>query len=78
MAKGEHPDKAIREAVKFAIERGWELKRTGGHAHAWGILYCPHKERNGCHFGVQCTPRNREQHAKKIRKIVLSCPHREG
>ena len=35
----DHPDKHIREAVNYALSKGWRLKKGGSRAHAWGRLY---------------------------------------
>ena len=73
----EHPKKHIREAIKYAKERGWRLVKAGARAHEWGRLYCPHGRRDGCMQGVYSTPRNPENHAKTIRRSVDMCPHQE-
>ncbi len=53
----DHPNKHIRAAVDYALERGWILRRAGARAHAWGRLYCPRHDREGCQQAVYCTPR---------------------
>jgi hypothetical protein len=70
-----HPNKHIRAAVDYALERGWRLREAGGSAHAWGMLYCPKADRDGCHFSVYSTPRNPEAHARYIRRLIDRCPH---
>jgi hypothetical protein len=72
-----HPNKHIREAIEYAIGRGWRLKKASGMAHEWGRLFCPHGERDGCMQGVYSTPRSAENHAKRIRRAVDRCPHKE-
>lgn len=73
MAK--HPNKHIREALLYAQRRGWRFVKAGGHAHVWGELYCPLASREGCIVRVYSTPRNPENHAKRIRSEVEKCPH---
>ncbi len=73
MAK--HPNKHIREAVLYAQRRGWRFVKAGGHAHVWGELYCPLASREGCIVRVYSTPRNPENHAKRIRSELEKCPH---
>ena len=45
MARPRHPDKDVEEAVQYAESRGWTFVRTG--AHAWGVLHCPRRGRDG-------------------------------
>lgn len=33
-----HPNKHIREALKYAAKQGWTIKKSGPRAHAWGII----------------------------------------
>jgi hypothetical protein len=73
MATPRHPKKEIAAAVKYAIDRGWTLELSGGHA--WGILWCPFEDRSGCRISVWSTPKNPQNHARKIRRDVDSCPH---
>jgi hypothetical protein len=46
------------------------------NGHAWGILWCPLNNRDGCKIGVCSTPKNPENHARHIRRDVDMCPHR--
>ena len=43
--------------------------------HIFGTLWCPLQTREGCRFRVYSTPRNPEDHAKRIRRAVDGCPH---
>ena len=70
-----HPNKHIREAIKYAEQNGWRVVKASGKAHIWGTLLCPLQEREGCYFHVHSTPRNPESHTKRIRKAVDSCQH---
>jgi hypothetical protein len=35
-----HPNKHIREALKYAEDHGWTIRKSSGRAHAWGVIYC--------------------------------------
>ena len=70
-----HPDKHIRQAIKYAESLGWRVDKAGGRAHIWGTLRCPLQSREGCYFHVHSTPRNPEAHARRIRKAVNRCGH---
>ena len=35
----DHPNKHIREALKYAEQRGWAIRKSGPRAHAWGMMY---------------------------------------
>ena len=70
-----HPNKHIREAVEYALSRGWRLKKTGRSSHLWGRLLCPFGARGGCDEPVYSTPRSPENHADRIRDRVDKRPH---
>ena len=72
----DHPNKHIREAVDYALEHGWMLRKAGPRGHAWGRLYCPRHDREGCQHAVYSTPGVPEAHARDIRRAVDNCPHR--
>src|SRR5260221_6947159 len=44
----EHPNKHIREAIKYALKKSWRLLKAGPRAHVWGQLFCPLARRGGC------------------------------
>ena len=69
-----HPNKHIREAVEYALARGWRLEKAGRSSHNWGRLLCPHG-RGGCQVPVYSTPRSMENHARGLRKAVDDCAH---
>lgn len=71
----EHPNKHIREAIQYALGKGWRLRKAGPRAHVWGQLFCPHARRGGCIIRVFSTPRNPENHARRIAESVDDCPH---
>ncbi len=66
-----HPNKHIREALKYAASNGWNIVERGGHA--WGRIYCQYGHVD-CWMMIWSTPRNPENHAKRIRRIVDACP----
>lgn len=76
MAK-KHPNKHIAQAIQYALKKGWTIKEAGNSAHAFGILLCPSQSRSGCKISIFSTPRNPENHAKQIKKIVDKCTHQE-
>lgn len=75
MARNRHPNKEIENAVRYAEQRGWTVRPSSGHA--WGRLYCAHHDRDGCIVSVWSTPKNTENHANAIIRVVDRCPHEE-
>lgn len=63
-----HSNKHIREAIEYAEANGWRYEE-GGKGHTVGKLYCPGR----CLFFVHGTPRNPENHARRIRRAVEAC-----
>lgn len=72
MAK-QHPNKHIRQAIRYAEQHGWRILESAARAHSWGKLLCP--TAGGCFMVVYSTPRNPERHARDIRRAVDTCPH---
>ncbi|MDR3234483.1 MAG: hypothetical protein LBT46_12615 [Planctomycetaceae bacterium] len=70
-----HPNKEIREAVDYALERRWRLRKGRGHSHPWGVLLCPSCERGGCKISVNSTPKNPYYEAHRIKRKVELCTH---
>ncbi|MDA1015105.1 MAG: hypothetical protein O3A00_11720 [Planctomycetota bacterium] len=70
-----HPNKHLREAIKYAEESGWRIVKGGPRSHAWGMMYCQFAGREGCRETINSTPRNPENHAKDLRRAVDQCPH---
>jgi hypothetical protein len=68
-----HPHKEINAAVDHAIDLGWTLISSSGHA--WGIIRCPDGTRDGCRRSVWSTPKNPEKFARELRRYVDKCPH---
>jgi hypothetical protein len=69
----EHPNKEINAVLKIAYALGWRIEISNGHA--WGKIYCPCAQRGGCLIQVWSTPRNPENHAKRLQKLIDTCPH---
>ena len=68
-----HPNKHIREALDYAENCGWTVRKSAGRTHAWGTIYCPFGHQN-CWMAVYSTPRSPENHARDIRRKVNRCP----
>lgn len=75
MPRPSHPNKHIEAAVAYAELNGWRFVMRAGHA--WARLYCAFADREGCSVSVWSTPRNAENHAKALRRVVDRCPHRD-
>jgi hypothetical protein len=70
-----HANKHIREAIEYSEAHGWKFTKASSRAHIYGTLWCRQSDRNGCRFRVFSTPRVPEDHARRIRRAVDSCPH---
>ena len=76
-----HSNKEIESAIQFAEKNDWTVKAPGQSAHSFGILRCPHNDKE-CRCGRFCkasiwsTPRSPEAEARKIRRVVENCIHR--
>lgn len=76
MKRSRHPKKEIEEAIRHAENHGWRIEAGG--SHAWGRMYCPYADPE-CGCGEFCitsiwsTPRNAENHARQLRRIVDNC-----
>lgn len=72
----QHPNKEIQAAIEHAEEHGWRIEKASGHA--WGRMYCPNNSAE-CRCGEFCiasiwsTPRDADNHASKIRRVVDNC-----
>ena len=71
--RAKHPNKEIDAAVKYAESNGWQVKKSTGHA--WGALFCPEKNQDGCIIRVWSTPQSPENHARQIVRFVNKCSH---
>jgi hypothetical protein len=71
-----HQNKEIAAALEYASSKGWRIVEGG--SHAWGQMYCPYNDKE-CRCGEFCrasiwsTPKNPQNHAKQIRRIVDNC-----
>lgn len=72
---GKHPNKHIREAIRYAEKNRWTFVKASPRAHIYGVLYCPRRTRDGHRFNVHSTPRKPESHARDIRREVDKCDH---
>lgn len=65
-----HTNKEIRQAIQYALDKGWHFRESNGHA--FGRLYCElgHTEHQ---MSVWSTPRNPVNHAKQIIAFVGKC-----
>lgn len=68
-----HPNKHIEGALQYAESSGWRVEVCA--AHAWGRMYCPAAQRDGCLHSVWSTPKHPEHFAKLIRRYVDRCDH---
>lgn len=76
MTRPVHPKKEIEAALKHAEQHGWRV--VVGGSHAWGKIYCPYND-DRCRCGEFCitsvwsTPKNADNHAKALRRVVDNC-----
>lgn len=76
MSRARHPNKAAESALVYAEVHGWRVKPASGHA--WGRMYCPFNDQD-CRCGEFCivsvwsTPRNADNHARQLRRVVDHC-----
>ena len=83
MARGVHPKKEVRTAIKELRAAGWTVEvAAGGHAHRWGTATCPHQHPDGsgglsrCVKPIHSTPRNEGNHAAELRRALRWCQER--
>lgn len=80
MARGTHPKKEVRKALKELRAAGWTIAlAVGGNAHRWGTATCPHQHpdesgrTSSCVHAVHSTPRNEADHANRLRWTLRKC-----
>ena len=80
MARGTHPKKEVRKALKELRAAGWTIKTAvGGHAHRWGTATCPHQHPDGSGKAACCvkiiygTPHNQDDQANRLRRALRKC-----
>ena len=76
-----HPNKEIQAALKYAVQKGWTIQ-VGG-SHAWGQILCPYNDQDCrcgefCRVSIWSTPRNPDNHAKQIRRVVDNCIYQKN
>ena len=83
MARGVHPKKEVRKALKELRAAGWTIEvARGGRAHRWGTATCPYQHPDGsgglsrCALVVYGTPRNEDNHARELRRGLRRCGKR--
>ena len=69
----EHPDKHIREAMRYAEARGWVFTFGGNSSHCYGRLKCGNPGHREHMMSIWCTPKNPQNHAYQIIRKVDSC-----
>ena len=65
-----HPNKEIRAAIEYALNKGWQLKLSNGHA--FGRLYCKQGHTEHLH-SVWSTPKDPSGHARRLKKLIDQC-----
>ena len=78
MPRKKHPNKHIEEALQYAESKDWKIEKSSGHAHSWGKMYCPEnsplcRENLFCIKSIWSTPRNPQQHAREIMRVIDGC-----
>ena len=80
MARGVHPKKEVRKAIKEMRAAGWTIEiAVGGHAHRWGTATCPYQHPDGsggvnrCALVIYGTPRNHYDQADRLRQALRKC-----
>jgi hypothetical protein len=72
-----HSQKEIREVLREAKKAGWVVvKAAGGQSKPWGYIRCG-AEVEECRIGIRSTARSPSGDAKRIRKAMSKCPHRQ-
>jgi hypothetical protein len=66
-----HPNKPIREVLKYAEEHGRAIKKPSPRAHAWGVIYWSFGHR-ACWMAIYSTPKNPVRHAQDIHGCIDS------
>ncbi len=71
----DHPNKHIREAIRYAESTGWTVTKSGPRSHIWGTLWCQEHGLEGCRIRIMSTPRNPENHSRDTTRGLDRCPH---
>ena len=75
MARPRHMHKEIERVIVMAERAGWTVRHSS-KGHAWGVLLCGHRARDGCRIVVYSTPRNPEGDARRLARTIGKCDHR--
>ena len=83
MARQKHKIKEIEEVLQYAEQNGWVVEvHNKSKSHAWGVMKCKNNDTN-CWTGIYCstsiwsTPKNSENHAKQLKRIIDKCIYKE-
>jgi hypothetical protein len=71
MARRKHSKKEVEEAICYAESMGWTVELRSGHC--WARIFCPHHVEEKHRMSVYSTPRDAQDHAKDIKRIVDKC-----
>ena len=78
MAKGTHPSKEVRKAIRQLRNAGWTIELAKGRSsHRWGTAICPSRN-PACSVAVWSSPRVPEDQASRLLKGGAKCECREG
>lgn len=69
----EHPDKHIRAAIDYALQRGWLFITSGKSAHCFGRLQCGVAEHRDHMMSIWSTPAVPLHHTRQIMRMVDRC-----
>ncbi|MGH8993895.1 MAG: hypothetical protein ACRDZ7_20475 [Acidimicrobiia bacterium] len=69
-----HQKKDVEKALQYAEDEGGFTVRPIHSGHVWGAIHCP---ADVCVLRVHSTPRNEGNEAKRIRRFVDRCDHKE-
>jgi hypothetical protein len=72
MPRRSHPGQQVREALAEAAAAGFDVNDTSKHGHGWGYIGCLI---GGQKFSVWSTPKNADDHARKIRSFMRRHHH---
>ncbi len=73
-----HQHKKITEVLEYAQEQGWSIQESRGRS--WGKVSCPYndnkcRKRKYCLKNVYTTPKNPENKARELKRIIQNCIH---
>ena len=71
MGRSRHSNKAIEAALRQMEAEGWVFRDAHGHARFVG--HCPAADVCACRVSVWSTPRNPENHARQLLRMLRRC-----